>query len=45
LSQDPAAPKELFAELTGTITSLKEKGQECIARAQKLMEEEEKAAT
>jgi transposase len=44
LSQDPSTPKELLAELSSTITSLKEKEQECIARAQKLIEEEEAAA-
>jgi len=44
LSQDPATPKGLLAELTGMITSLKEKERECIARAQELIAEEEKAA-
>lgn len=44
LSQDPSTPKELLHELTDTITSLKEKEQVCIARAQELIAEEEKAA-
>ncbi len=44
LSQDPFTPKELLAELAETITSLREKERACIARAQKLIAEEEKAA-
>jgi len=44
LSQDPSTPRELLDELTETITSLKEKEQECIARAKKLIEEEEAAS-
>ena len=44
LSQDPSTPRELLSELTETITSLKEKEQECIARAKKLIEEEGSAA-
>ncbi|MGQ9733301.1 MAG: IS110 family transposase [Candidatus Zipacnadales bacterium] len=44
LSQDPFTPKELLAELTDMITSLKEREQVCIAQAQELIEEEEGAA-
>lgn len=44
LSQDPSTPKELLAELTDMITSLKEREQGCIARAQKLIAEEKKAS-
>lgn len=43
LNQDPSTPRELLSELTETITSLKEKEQECIARAKKLIEEDETA--
>ncbi len=44
LSQDPSTPKELLAELSNTITSLKEREQVCIARAQKLIGGEEAAS-
>ncbi len=44
LSQDPSTPKEVLEELTETVTSLKEKEQECITQAQKLIKEEEAAA-
>ena len=43
LSQDPSTTKELLVELTDMITSLKEREQGCIARAQKLLAEEKKA--
>ena len=43
-NQDPSTPKELLAELSDTIASLKEKEQECIARVQKLIAEEEAAS-
>jgi transposase len=42
-TQDPSTPKELLAELTDMSMALKEKEQECIARAQKLIEGEETA--
>lgn len=44
LNQDPSTPKELLDELTDTIASLKEKEQECIARVQELIAEEEAAS-
>lgn len=44
LSQDPSTPQELLDELTDTITSLKEKERDCVARAQELIGEEEGAA-
>jgi len=44
LSQDLSTPKELLVELSEMITALKEKEQECIAGAQRLVEEEEVAA-
>lgn len=44
LSQDPSTPKELLVELSGTIASLKEREKGCVARAQKLIVEEKKAA-
>ena len=44
LSQDPFTPKELLAELSETITALKDRERECIARAQKPIEGEEAAA-
>ena len=44
LNQDPSTSRELLSELTETITSLKEKEQECIAQAKKLIEEEKEAA-
>ena len=44
LSQDPFTPRELLAELGETITALRDREQGCIAQAQKLIAEEERAA-
>lgn len=44
LRQDPSTPKGLLAELTSIIAVLAEKERECVARAQKLIEEDKKAA-
>ena len=44
LSQDPSTPRELLAELDETITTLKEKEQECIARAEEIIKNDEQAA-